>query len=140
VRRHRSQLLLPCWAQYVCGAGTSSGQRGSPHSLYRSGLFITSLCRTARPDLAFGDDAVVGLTLDELVARTGCDRRVLSHVLADEVDHGRVLVDEGGRFRVRAGSLPPQVVRALRALARPDTAVLANGGIVLGGTTRRRSA
>jgi len=81
----------------------------------------------------------MGLSLDELAARTGRERGDLAKVLADEVDRGRVLVEDG-RFRLRPGSLPVEVGRALRALARPDTAVLANGGIVLGGTTRRRSA
>ena len=57
------------------------------------------------------------MTLDELAVRTGCERPVLTQVLADEVNRGRVLVEDG-RFRLRAGSLPPEVVRALRALAR----------------------
>jgi hypothetical protein len=70
---------------------------------------------------------VVGLTLDELVDRTGCDRRPLKLALADEVDRGRVLALEDGRYQLRPGSLPPEVTRALRALARPDVAWLANG-------------
>jgi hypothetical protein len=62
---------------------------------------------------------VVGLTLDELVDRTGCDRRPLELALADEVDRGRVVVDEDGLFGLRPGSLPLEVARALRMLERP---------------------
>jgi hypothetical protein len=67
-----------------------------------------------------------GLTLDELLARTGCAARALRMALQDEVSAGRVLVQDG-RYRLRPGSLPPDLGRALVGLAAPDTAVLRNG-------------
>jgi len=72
-----------------------------------------------------------GLTLAELFERTGCDgravdRRALQEVLSDEVDRGRVVVQDG-LYRLREDALPDDVAAALRGLGRPDTAALVNG-------------
>jgi hypothetical protein len=75
---------------------------------------------------------VGGLTLDELVERTRFSGytgfRALKVALAEEVDRGRVLIDDGV-YRLRPGALEPGVAEALRGLARPDAATLANGHV-----------
>ena len=77
------------------------------------------------PDLAeTRDDAgVAGLTLEELVARTGRGRRELEEVLRQEVRLGRVSCEDG-RFVLCPGALPPEVAAALRGLSAPDVAQL----------------
>src|SRR5262245_237551 len=78
-------------------------------------------------EMEMDDATVVGLSLDELVARTGRRRSVLEVVLRDEVARGRVALEDG-RFAIVPGALPPDVAAALRGLAPPDVDVLANGG------------
>jgi hypothetical protein len=73
-----------------------------------------------------------GLTLDELLARTGCNARALRMALREETQLGRVLVQDG-RFRLRPGALTPDVARALRALTRPDATALARRKVRLSG-------
>jgi hypothetical protein len=70
---------------------------------------------------------VAGLSLDDLVARTGHPRYRLEVVLREEVLRGRVVRDEDGRFAFAPGSLPADVVAALRGLSRPDVAAMAFG-------------
>jgi hypothetical protein len=69
----------------------------------------------------------MGLSLDELVARTGRRRHLLEVVLREEVARGRVSF-ENGVFALRSGALPADVMEALRGLEPPDVAVLVNGG------------
>jgi hypothetical protein len=65
-----------------------------------------------------------GLSLDELVERTGLERRDLHDALTSEITAGRVTFEDG-RYRLRPGSLSPQVVRALRAMQPPDVTAVA---------------
>ena len=53
-----------------------------------------------------------GLTLDELALRVG--RRHLADVLADELERGRVTVDDDGRYRL--ADPDAELAEALRAL------------------------
>jgi hypothetical protein len=73
---------------------------------------------------------VAGLTIDDLVRRTGHAHSVLATVLRDEVACGRVVVEDG-QFSLRPGALPDDVAQALRGLSPPDTAFV-------NGTYRRR--
>jgi hypothetical protein len=59
---------------------------------------------------------------------------VLRKVLDDEVARGRIVALEDGCYQLRPGLLPPEVTRALRVLAAPETAAIRNGH------NRRRSS
>ena len=62
-----------------------------------------------------------GLTLGELVERQGdlpaYLERELQAALNDEVKHGRVTVDQQGRYAIAAGAFTPDTLEALRTLA-----------------------
>jgi hypothetical protein len=94
----------------------------------RSTTSSSRRCRASagRSAQASNDAWMAGVTLDELVSRTGRDRRLLEVMLHDEVASGRVVVEDR-RYALRPGCLPPGVAEALRGLSAPDVAVLANG-------------
>jgi hypothetical protein len=68
-----------------------------------------------------------GLSLSELVVRTGHDRRVLEVVMREEVARGHVALTNG-RFAIVPGALSPDVAAALRGLSAPDVGMAVNGG------------
>jgi hypothetical protein len=65
-----------------------------------------------------------GLTLEELVARTGTEPGYMRAALSSEVSAGRVVRSPDGRYSLVRSAFPPAVLDALRGLSAPTTAVL----------------
>jgi hypothetical protein len=67
-----------------------------------------------------------GLTLEELVARTGTPVAYMRAALSSEVTAGRVVRSPDGRYSLVRSAFPPGVLDALRGLSAPSTAALTN--------------
>jgi hypothetical protein len=65
-----------------------------------------------------------GLTLEELVARTGTPVAYMRAALSSEISAGRIVRSADGRYSLVRSTFPPGVLAALRALSPPTTAAL----------------
>jgi hypothetical protein len=93
--------------------------------------------RAVPPSSAEESAAGRGLTLEELVARTGAPPQHLRSALSSEVSAGRVVLAPDGRYSLVAAAFSPAVLAALRQFNAPSASGSVSGRSPLARTPAR---